>query len=38
MPSKSNKDTVMKEWKITEGYKVKEDEVSWEEMKGTIRI
>lgn len=25
----------MKEWKITEGYKVKEDEVSWEEMKGT---
>ena len=25
----------MKEWKITEGYKVKEDEVSWEELKKT---
>ena len=25
----------MKEWKITEGYKVKEGEVSWEELKRT---
>ena len=25
----------MKEWKITEGYKVKEDEVSWDELKST---